>query len=189
MVGNLRANSYNNYYNTKYNHGNINSQAESDAKAKYEKEQAEKEKQAQQTEAKENKDFYSSLIDKINEKSKAGAAVTTENANFAGTEAANASQLQSFSAGLNKSQAASLGNAILGSTVVDDYAENIDTNQANARDELNTYVENILKARNKTTDLSKLNEINNLENQQDWINGLLTIANTGLESANMILGV
>ena len=188
MISNLRSNSYNNYYNTKYNGAGVNSQAQTDAKAKYEQEQVKKEQEVKQQEAQQNKDFYSSLIDKINEKSKAGKAVTGENANFAATQSANASQLQSFSAGLNKSQAASLGNAVLGSTAVTDYVENIDTNEQNARDELNTYVENILKARNKTTDLSKLTEINNLENQQDWISGLLNIANTGLESANSFLG-
>ena len=188
MISNLRSNSYNNYYNTKYNNAGVNSQAQADAKAKYEQEQAKKEQEAKQQEAQQNKDFYSSLIDKINEGSKEGERVTSENASIAATQSANAEQLQSFSAGLNKSQAASLGNAVLGSTAVNDYAENIDTNNQNARDELNAYVESILKARGKTTDLSKLTEVNNLEDQQDWINGLLTIANTGLETANTFLG-
>lgn len=138
--------------------------------------------------ANEDKDFYSSLIDKINTDKNKGEITTLTNSNLDATSNASAEQLQSFSAGMNKSQAASLGNSILGSQAINSYDENIDTNNSNAREELMTYVENILKAKGKTKDLENLQEIASIENQQDWINSLLNIAEVGYEGANSIIG-
>ncbi len=164
------------------------SQEQYGVKKNYEKRVSKKEKEKQVKQAKDDKDFYGSLIDKINADKNKGEVTTLTNSNLDATSNANAEQLQSFSAGMNKSQAASLGNSILGSQAINSYDENIDTNNANAREELMAYVENILKAKGKTKDLENLQEIASIENQQDWINSLLNIAEVGYEGANSIIG-
>lgn len=164
------------------------SQEQYDARKKYEERMTKKEKEKQVKQAKEDKVFYDSLIDKINADKNEGERTTLTNSNLDATSTANAEQLQSFSAGMNKSQAASLGNSILGSQAINSYEENIDTNTSNAREELMAYVENMLKAKGKTKDLENLQEIASIENQQDWINSLLNIAEVGYEGANSIIG-